>query len=547
MIRHASSRTRIGCYLALPAAAVLLSGCTATPSGTTAAALPFAADTAAAAGPTATVSWMLPDEPATFDTDIDSGASENTILANVCERLMEVQPDLTTSPRLAETARWVDDTHVVFALRTDAVFHDGSPVTADDVLWSMQRHAREDADESDEYANVESIAKTGPAEITVIMKQPDATFIQAMAGNGGVIWNPRVVQAQGENFGTPSSPDACSGPYQLTDWSPGSSVTITKSPTYWDRSRPVLAEEVRFTWADQSAVVNSLTSSDIDGAYLDGPAAAVALRGADNVALTQGPATNAWSLLPTDRGGATDERIRKALSLALNRTGISKAAFGGLAQPSKTPVGPGAWGYQREAFEAAYDQLPGAPAEPSDADLSAAKALVAEADTSESPIVVASDGQSTRGVIASALVDAARKIGLDAEIVTVPNQQYGDFYTDETLRNQADFWIDEYYISKNDPIGFYKNGASTARVNFAGYTNPDYDTTVKIAQRTLDDAERAALVNTLQQLWAASAVWIPVVQAPSTLALSTHITGAPASAAYLYYPWASALGSSEKN
>ncbi|WP_022893755.1 ABC transporter substrate-binding protein [Agromyces subbeticus] len=544
-----SHRPRRAAWLAIAAgAAIALTGCTADggdPSTAPAIDIPFGATTPAASGPVDSVAWMLPAEPATFDFDIDSGAAENTVFANVCERLMAVQPDLTTVPHLAESAEWVDDTHVVFTIRTDATFHDGSPVTADDVLWSMQRHAAEGADESDEYANVTAMEKTGANEITVTLAQRDAIFIQAMAGNGGMVLNPRVVEAQGENFGAPGTPDACSGPYTLGEWKPGTSLTIEKAENYWDASREVLASEVVFRWADQSAVVNALTAGEADGSYLDSPASAIPLQSVDSVSLAQGPSTNAWVLLATERGALADERIRQALSLALDRAGIAKAAFGDLAEPSKTPIGSGAWGYERDAFEAAYEALEGAPASPSASDLEAAKELVAEAGAPDEPIVIASDGGSVRNVVSNALVAAAKSIGLEAEIATIPSAQYGDFYSDAELRGQADLFSDEYYISKNDPVGFYKNGASTASVNFVGFDDPEYDELVTQAFAATDDAERAELAIELQRRWVEATPWLPVTQSPSTVAYSSKLTGLPSSAAYLYYPWAADLGSSQ--
>lgn len=505
----------------------------------------FGPTTPAASGGVSSATWMLPAEPATFDFDIDSGAAENTVFANVCERLMQVQPDLSTVPHIAESAEWVDDSHVVFTIRTDATFHDGSPVSTDDVLWSMKRHAAEGADESDEYKNVTALEKTGDNEITATLSQRDAIFIQAMAGNGGMILNPRVVEAQGDKFGGPGTPDACSGPYALSDWKPGTSITITKAENYWDAERTVLADEVVFRWADQSAVTNSLTTGETDGAYLDSPSAAVALKSVDTVTLAQGPSTNAWVLISTERGALKDDRIRRALSLALNRDGVSQAAFGGLAQPSKTPIGSGAWGYEQATFEAAYEALEGAPSTPSAEDIAAAKKLVADAGSPSKPILIASDGGSVRNVISSALVDAAKTIGLTAEIVTIPSQQYGDFYSDDALRGQADFFSDEYYISKNDPVGFYKNGASTASVNYLGFNDPEYDALVLRAQAATDDTDRAGLAVELQDRWTAAMPWISVTQSPSTLALSAAVTGVPASAAYLYYPWAADLGSTK--
>ncbi|MFE6965576.1 ABC transporter substrate-binding protein [Agromyces sp. NPDC057679] len=529
-------------------AAIALAGCTAdgaAPTSAPVAELPFGATTPAASGPVESVTWMLPAEPATFDFDIDSGAAENTVFANVCERLMAVQPDLTTVPGIAESAEWVDDTHVVFTIRSGATFHDGSAVTADDVLWSMQRHAAEGADESDEYANVTAMEKTGPNEITVTLKQRDAIFIQAMAGNGGMVLNPRVVEAQGDDYGAPGTPDACSGPYTLGEWKPGTSVTIEKAENYWDASRDVLADEIVFRWADPAAVVNALTAGEADGSYLDSPASAIPLQSVDGVSLAQGPSTNAWVLLATERGALADERIRQALSLALDRSGIAKAAFGDLAQPSKTPIGSGAWGYERDAFEAAYDELEGAPASPSEADLEQAKALVAEAGAPDEPIVIASDGGSVRNVVSNALVAAAKSIGLEAEITTIPSAQYGDFYSDDAVRGQADLFSDEYYISKNDPVGFYKNGASTATVNFVGFADPEYDELVQQAFAATDDVERADLAIELQRRWVEATPWISVSQSPATVAYSSAVTGMPSSAAYLYYPWAADLGSSE--
>ncbi|WP_350349020.1 ABC transporter substrate-binding protein [Agromyces sp. G08B096] len=538
-----------GAILAIATAgALLLTGCTAgdpAPSATPAMDLPFGPSTPAARGPVEQVTWMLPAEPATFDFDIDSGAAENTVFANVCERLMAVQPDLTTVPHLAESAEWVDATHVVFTIRDGVTFHDGSPMTAADVLWSMQRHAADGADESDEYANVVAMEQTGDREITVTMAQRDAIFIQAMAGNGGMVLNPRVVEAQGDAYGSPGTPDACSGPYTLGEWKPGTSLTIEKAEHYWDASREVLADEIVFRWADQSAVVNALTAGEADGSYLDSPASAIPLQSVDSVSLAQGPSTNAWVLLATERGPLADERIRQALSLALDRTGIATAAFGGLAQPWKTPIGSGAWGYEAEAFQAAYEELEGAPASPSADDLAAAKALIEEAGAPDEPIVVASDGGSVRNVVSNALVAAAQSIGLEAEIVTIPSAQYGDFYSDDAVRGQADLFSDEYYISKNDPVGFYKNGASTATVNFVGFSDPEYDALVKEAFAATDDAERADLAIELQRRWVEATPWIPVAQSPSTLALRSDLTGVPSSAAYLYYPWAADLGTAQ--
>lgn len=543
-----------GARLALGAAAVAalaLTGCSGGgtdgggDAGQTTLDAPFAAQTPAAAGPVDSVTWMLGSEPTTMDADIDATTADDTVLANTCDRLMQVQPDLSLGQGIASEAEWVDDTHVVFTIRQDAVFHDGSPVTTADVLWSMQRHAAEGAAESDEYQNVVSLEQTGDDRITVTTTQPDAIFLQAMAGDGGIVWNPRVIEAEGDDFGGPASASACSGPYEIESWEPGSQLTIAKFADYWNPDVDALADKVVFRWAEESAIVNSLTAGEAQGAYLENSGAAVAFAGSPDVSIFQGPSTNAWVLEATDRGALTDVRLRKALSLALDREGIAKAAFSGLAEPWKTPVGAGAWGYEADAFEKAFDELEGAPAKPSGDDLAAAKALVEEAGAPSEKLVVASNGSSTHNVIANALVAAAKSIGLDAEILVVPQAQYGDFYSDADLRGQADLWPDEYYISKNDPLGFYKNGKSDASVNFGILDDPEYDALVEQGYAATDDAERAKITIELQRRWVENAVWIPVVSTPATLVMSNEVTGVPSSAAYIYYPWAVDLGSAK--
>src|SRR5690606_21744684 len=298
---------------------------------------------------------------------------------------------------------------------------------------------------------------------------------------------------------------------------------------------------------EENAVVNTLTTGEADGAYLDTASAAVPLLRDDTVQVFQGPSTNVWSLITTERGGLADPRLRRALSLALERDGIARAAFGGMAEPWSAPLGPGGWGYETDRFQQAYDGLRGAPADPGEADLAEARDLVREAGAPDEPIVVASDGEPARTVIANAVVDAAGKIGLQARIATVPRQQFGSYYVDADLREEVDLFSDEYWISKNDPVGFYKNGASDAGVNFSGFADDGYDRLVKQAQSATDDAERAELAVELQDRWTEAMPWIPVVQTPTTLAMRSEITGAPASAAFMSYPWAADLGAGEES
>ncbi|MFI7390004.1 ABC transporter substrate-binding protein [Streptomyces tendae] len=497
--------------------------------------------TAAATGAVDSVDWLLEDEPDSLDLDTQGGSAGRTVLTNVCERLYQLQPDMTVRPWLVEKAGRPDAKTLVLTVRQGVTFHDGTDMTVDDVLFSLRRHADPDMSEADEFENVTSMKKTGAHQITIRFKEPDALFTKALAGDAGLVYQQQRVREQGKDFGTPGQADACSGPYRLASWKSGDSVTLERYDDYWG-DKP-LTRKVVFRWAEDSAMVNALRTGAADGAYTDSVGTAAALDGKKGIDLHFGPSTATLDLIPTERGGLADPDIRKALSLSLDRTGIAESGYGGLAQPWATPVGSGAWGYEKSVFAAAQENLTGAPASPTAADIARAKKLVQNAEHKpDGPIVIGTDSTQGRLVIANGVRAALQQIGLKAQIKTVPSAEYGEFYGDRSARADIDVLVADWYISKSDPVGFYDNGVSGDSNNWVGFHSAAYDKKVEQAKRTLDDAQRAALVVDIQRRFADAAVWIPVAQTPTALALSDQLTGPPASMAYLYHPWAASLG-----
>ncbi|GHB46182.1 ABC transporter substrate-binding protein [Streptomyces viridiviolaceus] len=506
-----------------------------------AASLKLTPTTPAAHGPVGKVNWLLEDEPDSLDLDTQGSSAGRVVLTNVCERLYQLQPDMTVRPLLAEKAATPDDRTLVLTVRDGVTFHDGTPLTADDVLWSLQRHADPDMEQSDEFGNVTSMKKTGAAEVTIRFKTPDALFTKALAGDAGIVWNKEQVEKAGRDFGTPGQGDACSGPYELAGWKSGDSITIRAHDGYWG-DKP-LTEEVVFRWASDSALVNALKTGAADGTYAESPNTASALRGIEGLSQYYGPSTATLDLIPTDRGGLKDPRIRRALSLSLDRAGIAKSGYGGLVEPWATPVGSGSWGYEKDTFAAAQKELDAAaPAAPDADDLAEARKLVEEAGAPTDPVVIGTDSSQGRTVVANAVRAALQRIGIKAAVKTVPTAQFEEFYSDPQARAGIDVLAGDWYISKADPMGFYDNGLSDSSNNWVGFEDADYDRKVRQALSTLDDAERAALAVDVQRRFTEAAVWIPVAQVPTALVLSTRLTGAPASQAYLYYPWAADLG-----
>ncbi|NKX50606.1 ABC transporter substrate-binding protein, partial [Arthrobacter deserti] len=162
--------------------------------------------TTEAAGPLESATWNLPfGEPASLDPVKAFNYPENTVVANLCEGLMVMQPDYTITPNLAESVENVDGRSWIYTLRSGVTFWDGSPMTAEDVAFSPNRHL--DPDEGSYWAsdavsgNIDSIEVTGENEVTVSLKKADVTFNSYMATPIGVVVSEKHRAAAGESYG----------------------------------------------------------------------------------------------------------------------------------------------------------------------------------------------------------------------------------------------------------------------------------------------------------------------------------------------------------
>ncbi|MFD6053254.1 ABC transporter substrate-binding protein [Agromyces sp. NPDC060279] len=531
---------------ALAAAGLALTGCTAQPAtgegGLEVDLSNLATTTEPGTAPVELVKWNLPYEPMSLDPMYTFNYAENTVVANLCDSLVRMKPDLSTEPGLASAVTQPDDTTVVYTLRDGVTFWDGTPLTAEDVVYSLQRQTGETTTSyfASYFQNVASITATAPNEVTVTLTQPDVLFTQAMATAAGAIVSKQAAESAGEAFGTPSGGLQCTGPFSLESWSSGKNLRLAANPGYWDAALAPKAAELEFSFiADESTAVNALRSGDVDGQFFYLPPAGLTqLEQSDDVTTTYGKSLVFWTMTTTDFDGALgDERIRRALSLAIDREALTKVVFQGAGIPATSLAGPDYWGYEREAFEEAAGEFSAEP------DLAAAKALVAEAGT-VAPIVLAVQGSSAvHEQTANVIQAAGQAIGLDIQTKVIPVEQFGNLYFDPAAREGIDGFFTTNYGSFADALDVYQFFASTDSHNYTGWDQADEP--LFAARAETDDAARAELVIEAQRIITEQLPWIPLAYEPVTLVQNDRISGATASFAYLYAPWAATIGGVE--
>ncbi|WP_327583489.1 ABC transporter substrate-binding protein [Nonomuraea sp. NBC_00507] len=498
-------------------------------------------DTPPAKGPVDSVTWSLYAEPQSLDYVYAFDYPPNTVLANVCEQLMRITPDMKVKPGLASAARSPDPKRWVYTIRSGVRFHDGSTLTAGDVVASLRRHMDPKVGSYwvSVYRNVDRIEKTGPLEVTVHLKKPDQLFNAEMGTSAGTVESAAFLSKEG--YGTPDVGVNCTGPFSFGSWQKGQSIILKKFAGYWDTSLAPKANTIKNVFiSDPAARVNALLAGEVDGGYLLPSSGFPKLRTAANGTLYFGPNTTTVSVIPTNLKGALgDVKVRKALSMALDRDGIIKAAAGGVATPAKAPGATGAWGIAPEAAKEYYAKLPAL-----NRDIAGAKKLVEEAGATGKKIVMATSTLSPEiGVIANAVQAAGQAIGLRVELKAVAPEAYTALFSDPKAREGIDLVMTVWYDSTPDPLEFYGILTTGNFANYGGYSNPEYDALVDEASAQADPAARAATVAKLQEIAVRDMVWIPLYEVPHTLFLNKRLTGAPTGIAQLVFPWGAPLGS----
>lgn len=500
-------------------------------------------DTPDPSGDIDTFTFALDYEPSSLDWVYAYNYGENTALSNICENLLRLTPEYEIVPALAESFDHPDGTTWVYTIRQGVTFHDGSEMTTEDVLWSLQRQL--DPDVGSYYgswmANVDAIEQTGPWEITVTLSRPDVVFNQMMATPTGGVGDKEFVERAGADYGTPDGGVNCTGPFRLGEWVKGERLVFERHEDYWDAALRARAARVEVPFiSNESTMVSALVGGEIDGTFDVPPAAIDQLQQSDAGTLYFGPSMQSYDVIVSDFDGPLgDERIRRALMLALDREGIISAAVNGRAEPLKAIVAPSSWGYAQETFQQGWDALP-----PAEQNLEEAQALVREAGVPTETITLANLAEDEELlIIATALQDAATKLGMKLDIQTLPVGKYGPLFFDAKAREGIDMFLTGWYTDVPEPLNMYGTiFTSDGGSNYNGYSNPEYDRLIGKALETDDPTARAELINQAQIISVEDAPWIPLYAPNVRLVLGSRISGAPASFVYLYYPWAAEIG-----
>ncbi|WP_053352516.1 ABC transporter substrate-binding protein [Leucobacter musarum] len=504
-----------------------------------------------AAGDADTVTWNSTyGELASLDPVKAFNYPENTIVSNLCEPLFEMQPDFSVQPNLATDSKTDDGKTWVFDIRDDVQFWDGSPMTVDDVVFSINRHI--DPAEGSYWgggtvANIASVAATGDAQVTITLKSADYTLPSSLSTIIGVVVQQEQRVAAGENYGNPDTGVMCTGPLKFTpgDWKQGQSITLERNDNYWDTDSVAKAKSVEIGFVvDPTAIANGLSTGEIQGSY-DVPLPALGeLSSSSSGTLYYGQGMQDMAIISTGEGAFGDPAVRRALTRATDRQAIADTVYEGTGTPSRSVVPQSPWDAVEAATPGIADlrdqELPDLSY-----DIEAAKAELEDAKVDLSqPIKIAYPSErSFYADILNEMANGAKELGITLEPTGVPSAQFGAFFSDPEARAGYDGFVTTNYLSAPDPLLHLISVAKTGSdQNYSGFSDAKVDAALDAAIAESDDAERAKLTVTAEALIMEQQPWVPINDLAVRMYMDESITGAPASFVYLYYPWAADIG-----
>ena len=435
---------------------------------------------AASAGPAAANRDLfvvdLVNNPASLDPQVQWDPDSYFVYRNVFDNLVTRDVTGKIAPQVATAWSYRSDTQIIFTLRDDIHFEDGSLLAPDDVVFTIKR-ITDPAFKSSQLSQFDSIASAevvGANQVLVTTKRPYPVLLAQLTKLSIV---PRAVVEKLGNDGFNQHP-AGSGPYRLTSFTRGVRVELAANPTYWRGAPPFPRVEMRPVPNEETRIADVRTSrADIVRVSLTDTADN--LKGDAQVKVLFSPVERAAMLMLNALTGPTrDVRVRQAIAHAIDRNLIVEALLKGYARVVDEPLTPANFGWADGLQSYDFD-----PAK--------AKALLKEADIAPGTKVTFPTGPFFDQRVVQAIQQMLADVGLDAQISMTDGPTYlrlRQGRPDEA--GDVSFFRWSCGCQDADGVLFPLFHSSS---QWAKYSNPSVDTALEAARNSLDPAKRLAL------------------------------------------------------
>jgi oligopeptide transport system substrate-binding protein len=488
------------------------------------------------------IKYNLGAQPKTVDPGLNNTVEGGIVDVNAFEGLENVDASNKVTPGVAEKYDVSSDgLKYTFHLRKDAKWSDGKGVTANDFYYAWSRALAPET--ASDYAYQLFYIKNGEAynggkakvedlgikvvddyTLEVTLETPTAYFLSLTAFPTYFPVRKDIVEANKEGWANDPKTFVSNGAYKMSEYAQKDHMTFVKNDNYWDKSN-VKLDKIQYAMLDnETASLNAFEAGDIDATDLlpaeqkqslikDGKAKVYPYLGTYFYDFN----VTGKNVAPEVAKALNNVNVRKALSLAIDRTAIVESVTKGGELPATSFVPKGIVDSAAKEFKN-KDYLKAT------ADVDGAKKLLADAGYPEGKgfpklEIKYNTGQGHQN-IAQAIQDMWKKnLGIDVTLVNEERKVQLDDLTKHNFAVCRASWIADY----NDPMTFidmyYTNGGN----NNPGYTNPEYDKLVDAAKKETDPAKRTEEMHKAEDILMNDLPIMPIYYYTNVLALKNNI------------------------
>ena len=523
-------KTRCLSLLMAAVMAASVAGCSSSNSTSTSTADSTSGSTASATNTSSDkkiLSVQIGPNPETLDPALNSAVDGGNMILTNFECLLTNDENGQIAPGAAESWEVSEDGKTyTFKLRDGLKWSDGTPLTAEDFVYSWQRVC--DPNVAAPYAetvlsmvegyddaiagDIEKLNVEAPDDQTFVVHLKDACpYFESLAAFATLSpVQKATIEANGDAWATDASTYVSNGPFYITEWVPSSYILMEKNPNYWDAEN-VKLDGIKFNLIeDANAAYNAYNAGEI-AMIKDVPTEEIpSLKDRDDFFVEPIIGTYYVSM-NTEKEPFTNKDVRKALSLAIDRDYLANTLMQGTYSPAGNFVGPG-WAdiNGTEFVENSNGGEEFISTTDYEADLEEAKKLLADAGYPNGEglpkITYTTNDSGYHKAVAEYLQQAWKELGIDMDVDIVewasftPMRRNGDY---EVARNG---WVGDY----TDPSNILDLLYSTNGNNDGKFSNEEYDKQMEISRTTLDEQERSDALHKAEEILMEEAGCIPL-------------------------------------
>ncbi len=297
------------------------------------------------------ISVGLDSDVVTLDPLNSSALVDRQVMLNIYDTLVKINAQNAIEPDLATSWQYKTPTQLIFTLRTDVQFQDGTPFNANAVVFNINRIlSAHSSPRYSEISDVQSVDAIDSSHVQFNLKAPFSPLLAALTDRAGMMLSPTAVQKLGTNLANAPT-NAGSGPFEFVQWVKGDHLTIKRNPHYWQkdsqgnalpylqsiRYRPITNGSIMFTNLETGTinVADSVDPTDVASAQSNSSLTYKQIAGLSFYGI----------MLNTKVAPLNNVHVRRAIEWGVNRQEIVTSVLKNVGVVAQGPISPGSWAY----------------------------------------------------------------------------------------------------------------------------------------------------------------------------------------------------------